>query len=190
VNKAFPPKATPVLWAEGIVYCILSDRDANRTVGELGVGASRSGWWTSQRSIERGPERRYDGSTIRYEEAFPDQRGSRLPYLLRNRRSQRQPRDCIFTIVALAAISAMAVLFGGFGRTALVLSAALTVDYAIRAWTRIPSPMQRLARWSARAAGIPEKRSGAAPKRFACRIGFFFALGTVAVILYPRGLRP
>jgi len=89
---------------------------------------------------------------------------------------------CILTIVALAAISAMAVLFEGFAGTALVLSAALTLDYAIRAWTRIPSPMQRLARWFARVVGIPEKRSDAAPKRFACRIGFFFALGTVAVM--------
>jgi len=89
---------------------------------------------------------------------------------------------CILTIVALTAISAMAVLFEGFAGTALVLSAALTLDYAIRAWTRIPSPMQRLARWFARMVGIPEKRSDAAPKRFACRIGFFFALGTVAVM--------
>lgn len=89
---------------------------------------------------------------------------------------------CLFTIVALAVISAMALLFEGFGRMALVLSAALTVDYATRAWTRFPSPMQRLARWFERAAGIPEKRSDAAPKRFACRVGFFFALGTVAVM--------
>jgi predicted membrane channel-forming protein YqfA (hemolysin III family) len=42
--------------------------------------------------------------------------------------------------------------------------------------------MQWLARRFARAIGIPEKRSDAAPKRFACRIGFFFALGTVALL--------
>jgi len=94
---------------------------------------------------------------------------------------------CVLTIVALAAISAMAVLFEGFAGTDLVLSAALTLDYAIRAWTRNPSPIQRLARWFARVVGIPEKRSDAAPKRFACRIGFFFALGIVAVMpLYPK----
>ncbi|MBV8547126.1 MAG: DUF4395 family protein, partial [Acidobacteria bacterium] len=76
---------------------------------------------------------------------------------------------CLFTIVALAAISAMAVVWQGFGRVVLVLAAALTLDYATRAWTRYASPMQRLARVSARMVGIPEKRSDAAPKRFVCR---------------------
>jgi hypothetical protein len=89
---------------------------------------------------------------------------------------------CILTIVALAAISAMAVLWPGLGTIALILAAALTLDYAIRAWTKYPSPMQGLARGVARVVNIPEKRSDAAPKRFACRIGFFFALGTVAVL--------
>ncbi|MBV8543123.1 MAG: DUF4395 family protein, partial [Acidobacteria bacterium] len=68
------------------------------------------------------------------------------------------------------------------GRVAWILAAALTLDYAIRAWTRYPSPMQRLARGFARMVGIPEKRSDAAPKRFACRIGFFFALGIVVLL--------
>jgi len=89
---------------------------------------------------------------------------------------------CLFTIVALAAISTMAVVWEGFGRVAWVLAAALTLDYAIRAWTGHASPMQRLARVFARMVGIPEKRSDAAPKRFACRIGFFFALGTVVLL--------
>ncbi|HEX3069110.1 MAG TPA: DUF4395 family protein [Thermoanaerobaculia bacterium] len=89
---------------------------------------------------------------------------------------------CILTIVALAAISAMAVLWPGLGRIALILAAALTLDYAIRAWTKYPSPMQWLARRFARAVGIAEKRSDAAPKRFACRIGFFFALGIVGLL--------
>jgi len=89
---------------------------------------------------------------------------------------------CILTIVALAAIAAMAVLWPGLGRIAFIFAAALTLDYAIRAWTKSPSPMQWLARRFVRVVGIPEKRSDAAPKRFACRIGFFFALGTVALL--------
>jgi len=89
---------------------------------------------------------------------------------------------CLFTLVALAAISAMAVVWPGLGRVALILAVALTLDYAIRAWTRYPSPMQRFARGFARMVGIPEKRSDAAPKRFACRVGFFFALGTVMLL--------
>ncbi|HSY47582.1 MAG TPA: DUF4395 domain-containing protein [Thermoanaerobaculia bacterium] len=95
---------------------------------------------------------------------------------------------CILTIIALAAISAMAVAWASFGRIAWVLAAALTLDYAIRAWTRYPSPMQRLARAFARAVGIPVKLSDSAPKRFACRIGFFFALGTVAVLPWSPGI--
>lgn len=89
---------------------------------------------------------------------------------------------CLLTIIALAAISAMAVVWEGFGRVAWGLAAALTLDYAIRAWTRYSSPMQRLARGFAHMVGIPEKRSDAAPKRFACRIGFFLALGTVVLL--------
>jgi hypothetical protein len=89
---------------------------------------------------------------------------------------------CLFTIVALAVISAMAVVSESFRTTAIVLAAALTLDYALRAWTSYKSPMQRLGRILARAVGIPEKRSDAAPKRFACRIGFFFAVGIVALL--------
>src|SRR5258706_3487688 len=89
---------------------------------------------------------------------------------------------CIFTIVTLAVISTLAVVSENFRTTALVLAVALTLDYALRAWTSYKIPMQRLARMLARAVGIPEKRSDGAPKRFACRIGFFFALGIVALV--------
>jgi len=89
---------------------------------------------------------------------------------------------CILTIVVLALISGLAVASARFGGIALLLATALALDYAIRAWTKWPSPMQRLARAFARALGIAEKPSDAAPKRFACRIGFFFALGTVVLL--------
>jgi len=89
---------------------------------------------------------------------------------------------CILTIVGLALISGMAVASPRFGRTALLLASALALDYAVRAWTKWPSPMQRVSRAFARALGIAEKPTDAAPKRFACRIGFFFALGTVALM--------
>jgi hypothetical protein len=89
---------------------------------------------------------------------------------------------CILTIMTLAAISILAVVSDAFGKVAWVFAAGLTLDYAIRAWTRYSSPMQRIARGLARALGIAAKPSDLAPKRFACRIGFFFALGTVALL--------
>lgn len=89
---------------------------------------------------------------------------------------------CILTIVALALISGLAVAAPKFAGTAFLLAIALLLDYAIRAWTRWPSPMQRISRALSRAVGIAEKPSDAAPKRFACRIGFFFALTTVALL--------
>ncbi|HXH90936.1 MAG TPA: DUF4395 family protein, partial [Thermoanaerobaculia bacterium] len=124
--------------------------------------------------LEASPLRRYDASTMTKAAACP------ISYETVDHNASRV--TCILTIVALAAISSMAVLWPGLGTIALILAAALTLDYAIRAWTRYPSPMQSLGRGFARAFGIPEKRSDAAPKRFACRIGFFFALGVVAFL--------
>jgi len=89
---------------------------------------------------------------------------------------------CILTIISLAAISVLAVAFASLRTVAWVFAAALTLDYGIRAWTTHASPMQRLARGMARTLGIAEKPSDIAPKRFACRIGFFFAVGTVALL--------
>ena len=89
---------------------------------------------------------------------------------------------CLFTIVALALISGMAAVAPKFSGLALLLAGALALDYALRTWTKWSSPMQRIARALARAMGIAEKPSDAAPKRFACRVGFFFALAIVVLL--------
>ncbi len=56
------------------------------------------------------------------------------------------------------------------------IAVALAADYSIRAWTRHSSPMQLVARRIARGLGIPVQMKDKAPKQFAARIGFLFAL--------------
>lgn len=80
---------------------------------------------------------------------------------------------CLVTIAgigALAATSAPAVAVG------------LAADYSLRAWTGYRSPMQRAAAGIGRALRVPVKLSDKAPKRFASRIGFLFALAAAILI--------
>ena len=62
-----------------------------------------------------------------------------------------------------------------------VFAVALAADYTLRAWTGRTSPMQRLGRTIARAAGIPELMKDKAPKQFAARIGWMFAIAAVGL---------
>ena len=79
---------------------------------------------------------------------------------------------CLLTIAGIGAFAAT---------SAPALAVGLAADYTLRAWTGHKSPMQRAAAALTRAAGVPAKLSDKAPKRFASRIGFLFAL--VAAVL-------
>lgn len=69
---------------------------------------------------------------------------------------------------------------GGFALTGSpVIALPLLLDYTLRAWTDETSPMQAAAFSIARAVGLQELPSGKAPKQFAARIGWLFALATV-----------
>lgn len=63
----------------------------------------------------------------------------------------------------------------------VVFAALLAADYTVRAWLGGSSPMQRAGRAIARAVGIPALPSDAAPKRFAARIGWMFAVAAVGL---------
>lgn len=81
-------------------------------------------------------------------------------------------------VTGLLTISALA----AFAITGSVLVAALlAADYTVRAWTGGQSPMQRAGKRIARALGIAALPSDAAPKRFAARIGWVFAVAAAAL---------
>jgi hypothetical protein len=81
---------------------------------------------------------------------------------------------CLLTIASI----------GAFAATASPLVALpLAADYTMRAWMKPKSPMQRAAAGLAQAIRLPKKSSDAAPKRFAARIGFLFAVA--AAVLLP-----
>ena len=58
---------------------------------------------------------------------------------------------------------------------------ALALDYTIRAWVGRTSPMQHAAGRLARALGTPVRMKDKAPKRFAARIGWLFAVAASAL---------
>lgn len=78
-------------------------------------------------------------------------------------------------------MAAMIVLYAFTGNIYLVI--AVAIDYLIRAFTPAKySPFSGLAYEITRFFNLPEKRIDKAPKIFAARVGFLFALATV--ILY------
>ena len=60
----------------------------------------------------------------------------------------------------------------------------LTVDFALRAFTHIPSPLAVIAKGLAGAFGLTPKPIFAPPKRFAARLGFVFSLGITVCLYY------
>lgn len=78
----------------------------------------------------------------------------------------------LLTILALATFAATG---------SVVLAALLAADCSVRAWTSSPSPMQRVGARIARAVGLPVLLKDKAPKRFAARIGWMFAVGAVGL---------
>lgn len=87
-------------------------------------------------------------------------------------------------VTGLMTIATLA-LFAATGWS--LLAVALGADYAVRAWTEKPSPMQRLAALIARALRIPELMKDQAPKRFAAQIGFMFAATSAMLALFSPG---
>ncbi|MCB9592737.1 MAG: DUF4395 domain-containing protein [Sandaracinaceae bacterium] len=73
----------------------------------------------------------------------------------------------LLTVAMLAAYA-----ISGWAVFAIVLAA----DYTVRAWTGGRSPMQRLGGRIARGLGIPALMQDKAPKQFAARIGWMFAV--------------
>lgn len=65
----------------------------------------------------------------------------------------------------------------------LWLALFLAVDFALRAFTRIPSPLAVIAKGLAKAFKLTPKPIFAPPKRFAAGLGFVFSL-TIALFLY------
>ena len=63
------------------------------------------------------------------------------------------------------------------------LALLLTADFALRAFTRVPSPLSAIAKGLAKAFGLASKPIFASPKRFAAALGFIFSLG-ITVFLY------
>lgn len=59
----------------------------------------------------------------------------------------------------------------------------LTADFALRAFTHIPSPLAVIAKGLAGALGLTPKPIFAPPKRFAANLGFVFSSG-IALFLY------
>ena len=78
----------------------------------------------------------------------------------------------LLTIAMLAAYA-----ISGWAVFAILLAA----DYTVRAWTKRPSPMQRLGKKIARTVGVPVLMKDAAPKRFAARIGWMFAVAAAGL---------
>lgn len=69
----------------------------------------------------------------------------------------------------------------------IIFILVIVVDYFIRAFTRLPdSPSSWLAKQIVRKANWPTRRLDKAPKIFAARVGWLFALATaVLYIIYP-----
>lgn len=63
------------------------------------------------------------------------------------------------------------------------LALFLAVDFALRAFTRIPSPLAIIAKGFAKAFKLTPKPIFAAPKKFAAGLGFVFSL-SITVFLY------
>src|SRR5690554_2599470 len=59
----------------------------------------------------------------------------------------------------------------------------LAIDYVLRAFTRVPSPLAALARGIAKALKLTPKPIFAPPKRFAAVLGLFFSVG-ITIFLF------
>lgn len=85
-------------------------------------------------------------------------------------------------IVKLVALQVIAiVLLALFNRYPYLL-VFLTLDFAIRAFTHLPSPLAYIAKIITRASGLKSKPVFAPPKKFAAAMGFAFSL-TISVLL-------
>ncbi len=82
-------------------------------------------------------------------------------------------------IAAQVILLTLVTLLAGWTWLALFLAA----DFALRAFTRVPSPLAFIARGLAKAFGLAPKPIFAPPKRFAAGLGFVFSLA-IAVFLY------
>ena len=63
------------------------------------------------------------------------------------------------------------------------LALFLAIDFGLRAFTRVPSPLAALARGIAKALKLTPKPIFAPPKRFAAILGLFFSVG-IAIFLF------
>lgn len=63
------------------------------------------------------------------------------------------------------------------------LALFLAADFALRAFTRVPSPLAAIAKGLTKTFGLTPRPIFASPKRFAAALGFIFSLG-ITVFLY------
>lgn len=82
-------------------------------------------------------------------------------------------------VAAQVVFSTSLILFTESGWIAILLA----VDFALRAFTPLPSPLALLARFVMRQLAVKPVQVFAPPKKFAAGIGFLFALG-LTVLLY------
>lgn len=75
-------------------------------------------------------------------------------------------------IAAQVILVTLSVLFTQWVIPAVIL----TIDFALRAFTTLPSPLALIGKAIAKAAGLPPKLIFAPPKRFAAALGFIFSL--------------
>lgn len=60
----------------------------------------------------------------------------------------------------------------------------LVIDFALRAFTYLPSPLAIVAKTIAEATGLKPKRIFAPPKKFAALLGFVFSLSILVLLLF------
>lgn len=86
-------------------------------------------------------------------------------------------------VTRLVALQVIIILFLAFFSHHTYLIVILTVDFALRAFTFLPSPVALIAKLTADGLKAEPKRIFAAPKKFAAAIGFAFSL-SVLVLLF------
>lgn len=85
-------------------------------------------------------------------------------------------------VVKLIALQVILIVLTALLNNYLYLLFFLVIDFAIRAFTHLPSPLAFIAKAIFRASGLKSKPVFAPPKKFAAALGFTFSL-TISVLL-------
>lgn len=97
-----------------------------------------------------------------------------------------QPNTVNGNVVRVVALATAALATVSLHSDWAWLSALLAVDFVIRGWTPIQSPLQRAATLAVRLGGFGFKPAYAPPKRFAAQVGSVIALSAALLHLGPH----